>query len=518
MNRTSQWHWLVLSAALITLPFATPTQAASTFASPQASQVLSQAELEQMLAPIALYPDSLLSHILISATYPLEVVQADRWLAARSQLSVEQVMAQAQNQGWDPSVKALLAFPTVLQKMAQDLEWTQKLGEAFLADESQVMDGIQSLRQQADKANSLRDMDNMAITRSNNQIIIEPARREIIYVPYYDPRVVYGTWRWGTAYPPVYWHHSNYAYRPGHSHFYWTPGIQISFNFFFSAFHWHNHKVVVIDHHHSHHYRPWEKYSVSHGAQPWKHKVEHRRGVGYHNPVVKQRYYAVSQQRDAHSSTSGKHPQFISQYSNSKPSLNTRDLKEREQQGDRTEQALKERAVKDRAVKERTADRTQEEHRKANPRDERQPPRVPNYQQTQAELAERRAASKQAAPTIKERHASDSRYRHDSQPLKSEPSRAFTTREPISAPVSDAAKRYPSRDIPARSDEALRRETQRPEPSRYEPSRYEQARPAPKPREETRIRQEPRSEKHIARTSEQRPRGAEHNQERRQRE
>ncbi|MGL5468641.1 MAG: DUF3300 domain-containing protein, partial [Shewanella sp.] len=162
MNRTSQWRWLVLSAALITLPFATPTQAASTFASPQASQVLSQAELEQMLAPIALYPDSLLSHILISATYPLEVVQADRWLAARSQLSVEQVMAQAQNQGWDPSVKALLAFPTVLQKMAQDLEWTQKLGEAFLADESQVMDGIQSLRQQADKANSLRDMDNMA--------------------------------------------------------------------------------------------------------------------------------------------------------------------------------------------------------------------------------------------------------------------------------------------------------------------------------------------------------------------
>jgi len=139
---------------------------------------------------------------LIASTYPLEVVQAQRWLEDHPKLSTDQVMSRTEDKDWDPSVKALMAFPNVLQKMSEDLDWTQRLGEAFLADEAQVMDGIQSLRQQADKANSLASMENMAVTRANNQIIIEPVRREVVYVPYYDPRVVYGTWRWGVAYPP----------------------------------------------------------------------------------------------------------------------------------------------------------------------------------------------------------------------------------------------------------------------------------------------------------------------------
>ncbi|MGL5389905.1 MAG: DUF3300 domain-containing protein [Shewanella sp.] len=556
MNRTPTWRWLVLSAALIALPFSMPIKAAPTLVSQGVSQVLSPAELEQMLAPIALYPDSLLSHILISATYPLEVVQAQRWLADRSQLSVEQVMAQAQNKGWDPSVKALLAFPTVLQKMAEDLEWTQKLGEAFLADEAQVMDGIQSLRQQADNANSLRDMDNMTISRSNNQIIIEPARREIVYVPYYDPRIVYGTWRWGPAYPPVYWHYSDYAYRPGHSHFYWTPGIQISFNFFFSAFHWHNHRVVVIDHHHSHHYRPREKYSVSHGAQPWKHKVEHRRGVGYHNPAVKQRYYAVSQGRDAASLSSGSssglssgsssglssgssasRPQFTSQYASPRPSMNPSDMKDRKPHSNRPEpnehnqamkdksinnqdfkdRAVQDREVNDRAVKDRAVkDREMKDRSAANkPQATRESLRAPSYQQTQAQLAERRAASKPASPTYKEHHDPDNRYGHassqfTSKPLKSDSSREVNTRE-----LTRQQKRDQTRESPR--SQAPRYETPRHQPARQEPARVEQPRPAaPRPREETRIRQEPRANQHIARTSE--PRARQPSQERRQRE
>ncbi len=201
MNRLHRWNWLVLSAVLFALPFTPTTQAAGVSVSQGSSASVSQAELEQMLAPIALYPDSLLTHILIASTYPLEVVQAQRWLAQRPKLSLDQIMSQAEDKDWDPSVKALLAFPVVLQKMSDDLDWTQRLGEAFLEDEGQVMNGIQSLRQQADKANSLANMDNMAITRANNHIIIEPVRREIVYVPYYDPRVVYGTWRWGVAYP-----------------------------------------------------------------------------------------------------------------------------------------------------------------------------------------------------------------------------------------------------------------------------------------------------------------------------
>lgn len=182
MNRLHRWNWLVLSAVLFALPFTPTTQAAGVSVSQGSSASVSQAELEQMLAPIALYPDSLLTHILIASTYPLEVVQAQRWLAQRPKLSLDQIMSQAEDKDWDPSVKALLAFPVVLQKMSDDLDWTQRLGEAFLEDEGQVMNGIQSLRQQADKANSLANMDNMAITRANNHIIIEPVRREIVYV------------------------------------------------------------------------------------------------------------------------------------------------------------------------------------------------------------------------------------------------------------------------------------------------------------------------------------------------
>ncbi|MGL4939536.1 DUF3300 domain-containing protein, partial [Shewanella sp.] len=196
MNRQYRWNWLVLTAALIAVPFTTTAQAAGISVSQGSSTATNQAELEQMLAPIALYPDSLLTHILIASTYPFEIVQAQRWLTQRATLSVDHLMSQAEDQNWDPSVKALLAFPTLLQRMSDDLDWTQKLGEAFLEDEGQVMNGIQSLRQQADNANSLENMDNMAITRANHQIIIEPVQREIVYIPYYDPHRVYGKWRW----------------------------------------------------------------------------------------------------------------------------------------------------------------------------------------------------------------------------------------------------------------------------------------------------------------------------------
>lgn len=116
MNRLHRWNWLVLSAVLFALPFTPTTQAAGVSVSQGSSASVSQAELEQMLAPIALYPDSLLTHILIASTYPLEVVQAQRWLAQRPKLSLDQIMSQAEDKDWDPSVKALLAFPVVLQK------------------------------------------------------------------------------------------------------------------------------------------------------------------------------------------------------------------------------------------------------------------------------------------------------------------------------------------------------------------------------------------------------------------
>ncbi|QYK00387.1 DUF3300 domain-containing protein [Shewanella psychrotolerans] len=253
----------------------------------------SEAELAQILAPIALYPDSLLTHILIASTYPLEVVQANRWREQHKDLQASEAVNQAEDKDWDPSVVALVAFPTVLEKLSEDLNWTQKLGDAFLQDEQQVLSSIQMLRRQADDANSLDDMDNMRVTKVNQEIIIEPARKEIVYVPVYDTRVVYGHWRWYN-YPPVYWvYPPRYAIGyPNHisSHFYWHSGIQISFNYYFSAFHWHNRHIVVTHHRHSNHYRPRTRIVSSSGAQRWAHKPQHRRGVAYRSTVVKQRY------------------------------------------------------------------------------------------------------------------------------------------------------------------------------------------------------------------------------------
>ncbi|MDT0593320.1 DUF3300 domain-containing protein [Glaciecola petra] len=268
----------------------------------------SQAELAQILAPIALYPDSLLTHIMIASTYPLELVQAQRWQQKNDHLDAASAVELAEKEGWDPSVTALVAFPNVLERLNDDLAWTQNLGDAFLEDEVAVLDAVQDLRQQAEQANSLQDLKNMQVTKVNKQIIIEPVQKEIIYVPYYDSRVVYGNWHW-RRYPPVYWN-----YRPRLSvhfplsvsgHFHWNVGINIRFNYFFRAFDWHR-KHIVVTHHRAPRYA--NKYTsrylssrhrvtTSHGAKRWKHNASHRRNVVYRSERIKSRYEHTTKKR-----------------------------------------------------------------------------------------------------------------------------------------------------------------------------------------------------------------------------
>ncbi|MCW8996673.1 MAG: DUF3300 domain-containing protein [Psychromonas sp.] len=251
----------------------------------------SEGELAQILAPIALYPDTLLTHILIASTYPLEIVKANRWRMANRQLSATQAMQQSEDKEWDPSIRALLAFPNVLEKLSNDLNWTQKLGDAFLQNESAVLNVVQLLRQQADAADSLAEMDKMSVTRLDHQIIIESSEKEVVYVPYYDPRVVYGHWYW-YRYPPVYWPPYPYYRAHSHSHFYWGSAIHIVFNYYFSSFDWPQRYIVIVNHHHSQHYRPRERIVSSYGAQRWIHNPKHRHGVVYRSQHVQQRYHA----------------------------------------------------------------------------------------------------------------------------------------------------------------------------------------------------------------------------------
>ena len=273
---------LLLSSTLFT------TTALSAPLAAEQEFVLSEAELAQTLAPIALYPDTLLTHILIASTYPIEVIEAKRWLNKHSQLTAAQVQKKAQKKGWDASIKALLSFPRVMDKLSEDLIWMQKLGDAFLQDEARVLASIQTLRQQADQAGSLANMDNIEVIKDQKIIIIEPAQPEVIYVPYYDTRVVYGRWHW-SHYPPVYWRSPHY-YAAHYGPFYWGLGVRISSHFYFSAFHWHN-RHVVVNHYSRAGYHPRKKIVTSHRAKRWDHQPKHRRGVAYSSGRLKQKYY-----------------------------------------------------------------------------------------------------------------------------------------------------------------------------------------------------------------------------------
>ncbi len=304
--------------------------------SKQDAEYFTDAELAQMLAPIALYPDSLLTHILIASTYPIEVIEAHRWMKKNDELKTKQKRKALENFDWDASVKALIPFERILSRLSKDLSWTQELGDAFLHDESRLLLSIQTLRKQAKLAGSLKKMDNMDVRYEDNNIVILPKEKEIVYVPYYDSRMVYGSWFWA-GYPPVYWHsprHVNVShYRP----FYWNTGVHITFNYFFSAFHWHNRHVVVVAPHRSH----YRKYSqrprrlISHGgyAKRWAHKPSHRRGVAYKTKRTSEKYYSkrVGSHRPYKSSTD-RHSHVKQRLHNNNYALNKVNRQERQKE------------------------------------------------------------------------------------------------------------------------------------------------------------------------------------------
>src|SRR5688572_26604921 len=269
--------WIVSGLALMfALMFAAPMAFA------QDRVPFRQEELDQMLAPIALYPDSLLSQMLMASTYPLEVVQAARWSRGNRGLKGEQAVKAVEGMDWDPSVKSLVAFPEVLAQMDEKLDWTERLGEAFLAQQQDVMGTIQDLRRRADARGNLKSNERMRVTREQEHIVIEPPAREVVYVPYYSPAVVYGPW-WYPAYPPVYWAPppAYYAWGPA---FYWGPAIAFSTGFFFGAFDW-GHRHTVVHHHHGHHHHGHHA-----GRSQWRHDPAHRRGVPFRTAAARERF------------------------------------------------------------------------------------------------------------------------------------------------------------------------------------------------------------------------------------
>jgi len=217
--------------------------AAMPLASGQARAAYSRAEIDQMLAPIALYPDPLLSQLLMAATFPEDVTEAARWSRAHAGVEGDAAVQMVQEYEWDPSVKSLVAFPRVLQRMEENPEWTRKLGDAFIVQEPVVMEAVQDLRGRAQANGQLASDERMRVVEQPGYIAIEPANPQYVYVPYYDPWLAYGTWGW-PAYPPFYWRPwpGYVAYGPG---FWWGAPIGLSVGFFFGGFDWHRRYAYV---------------------------------------------------------------------------------------------------------------------------------------------------------------------------------------------------------------------------------------------------------------------------------
>lgn len=259
----------------------------------------SQAELDQMLAPIALYPDNILSQLLIASTYPIEIIQADRWVKNHPDVKGAEAVKQVEHKDWDPSVKSMVAFPDILGRMSDDIDWTQKIGDAFLANEDQVMNSIQHLRKKAYTSGTLGKVEHLRVQRTDDEIIIEPAEERVVYVPVYDTRVVYGNW-WWHEHPPVRWHYpSSYTFVSG---FYWGPSIYVGSGYYYSSCHWRERRVVVVDRFDTHRPRPSFHTSLSivhyEGARTWSHNPVHRRGVAYYNNHLRDNYGSHHQSRE----------------------------------------------------------------------------------------------------------------------------------------------------------------------------------------------------------------------------
>lgn len=248
------------------------------------TKTFSQQELEQLLAPIALHPDALLAQILMASTYPLEVVAAERWVKANPGLKEKALEDALQAQPWDPSVKSLAVFPEVLTMMSEKIDWTQKLGDAFLGQQKDVMAAVQMLRGKAQAQGTLKDSPEQKVVTEKAEtttvIKIEPTNPEVVYVPTYNPTVVYGPWSY-PSYPPYSYYPPGYA--AGTALFSFAAGAIVG-GALWGDCDWGRGDVNV----NVNRYNNFNRSNVSN--RNWSHNASHRGAVPYRNQAVAQRY------------------------------------------------------------------------------------------------------------------------------------------------------------------------------------------------------------------------------------
>jgi hypothetical protein len=277
---------------------------------------LGQAELEKLLAPIALYPDDLVAQILTASTYPIEVVQAERWVSSHPNIHGDALQDAMQQEPWDASVKGLSAVPQVLAMMNDKLDWTQQLGEAFLAQPDDISNAIQLLRSKAQANGNLRSSDKIRVSTvappgppppptgpvpvgvdpgllppppPPEYIVIQPVDPGVYYVPIYDPYVVYGPWLW-PAYQPFYWYPPGYVvgaavigFGVG---FFVGSALWCHYNWGYYGG-WHGGGPVTIN---VVNYNRFNRTNLVAGQNHWQFDAAHRGTVGFQNAALRQQY------------------------------------------------------------------------------------------------------------------------------------------------------------------------------------------------------------------------------------
>ena len=275
---------LVTGGQILGVAFTAPAYAQTT----QQTSNISMPELQSLVSPIALYPDSLLSQMLIAATYPLEVAEAANWLRSNNRLSSTALQDALKPQTWDNSVKSLVTFPDALNMLGNKLDWTQKLGDAYLAQPKDLMQAVQALRLKAKQAGNLQTTSQLMVSTDNQaNIIIVPSNPQVIYVPTYNPMMVYGAWGY-PAYPPY------PVYNPAWGFMAFGVGMAVGASLWAQP-HWGSGSITINNTNFNNfngRYNSLANQAANHlGANStWAHDVAHRDGVPYGSSALNNRY------------------------------------------------------------------------------------------------------------------------------------------------------------------------------------------------------------------------------------
>ena len=271
----------------------------------QTAPLIPNDQLDSLVAPVALYPDPLLSQVLVASTYPLEIIQLQQWIQKNSSLTGDALTNAAQKQDWDPSIQAMSVFPDLVKRLADDIKWTTDLGNAFLAQQSDVMDAVQRMRMKAKDAGNLKSTEQMQVetkvVESKTVVVIQQTNPQVIYVPTYNPVVVYGPPMYMYPYPPIYYPPPSY-YAAGA---FFAFGVGVAVGSYYRGgwgynCGWGHHTTVNINVNNNYikHYNTANvnvnRNNINNvnrnGSNTWQHNSQHRGGAPYSNQKVAKQY------------------------------------------------------------------------------------------------------------------------------------------------------------------------------------------------------------------------------------